>query len=125
VSNPKEHELQQFVVQLLRFHHVPKLIYFSVPNEGQRAPRTAAFLKSTGMMPGVADLVVVIPGGRVFFMELKTLKGRTSAEQRAFRFLCEANGTPYELVRTPEEAASTLHAWGALTENPLAKRRAA
>lgn len=117
--DPKERELQIFVVELLRFYGVRTLIWYHVPNEGQRAPRTGAFYKKLGMVPGVADIALVLPGGRAAFMELKIASGRTSPEQRAFRDLCERNGTDYAIARTPEEAATILVGWGAIVTNPL------
>lgn len=111
----KESPVHIFAVQLLQFNAAPGVIYFHVPNEGRRAPRTGAFQKRLGLLPGVADLVIVLPGGAVCFLELKReVGGVLSENQRAFRDLCEANGTPYEVATTPEEVESVLRGWGAL-----------
>lgn len=111
----KEHHLQKFVVELLRIDGVRGLIFYHIPNEGQRAKRTGAFLKQLGMLPGAADLAIVLPGGRAAFLELKRdEKAKTSDDQDAFRDLCAANGTPYAVVRTPEEARDVLAGWGTL-----------
>lgn len=117
----KEAALQAYVVDALRFFGVPGLIYYHPVNEGRRAIRTGAFLKRLGMVAGVADLALVLPGGKAAFLELKTIKGRTSPEQRAFRDRCEAAGVPYAIARSPEEATSILRNWGALSDH----RRAA
>ncbi len=39
--------------------------------------------KKIGLMPGVSDLVLVLPGKTVF-IELKTVKGKMSEEQKVF-----------------------------------------
>ena len=44
------------------------MIYFSLPNEGKRSPRTGRELKRMGLRPGAADLCVVI-GGRAHSLE--------------------------------------------------------
>ena len=125
-----ERQLQELVCDMLRLYAVPKLIWFAVPNEGKRERRTGAFLKRMGMLPGVADLVLFLPsrihlGERLLpfpaCLELKAGRGIQSPAQIAFEAQCGAAGVPYEVVRTPEEAAATLFRWGALTENPLAR----
>lgn len=111
----KESPVHIFAVQLLQFNAAPGVIYFHVPNEGRRAPRTGGFQKRLGLLPGVADLVIVLPGGHVRFLELKREVGGTLSEnQRAFRTACEANGSPYEVATTPEEVEAVLRGWGAL-----------
>jgi len=40
--------------------------------------RTGAILSGMGVKPGVADLALVLPGGRPGFLELKSRKGRLS-----------------------------------------------
>ncbi|MCP4306591.1 MAG: hypothetical protein GY788_17320 [bacterium] len=122
----KEHQLQKFVVDLMRIQGVPGLIFYHIPNEGQRAPRTGAFLKRLGMLPGAADIAIVLPGGQARFLELKReRKAKTSDDQIAFHELCAENGTPYAIIKTPEQAAQILLAWGAIKTNPLAAGRAA
>ncbi len=123
--DPKEHQVQTAVIQLLRFQGVPGLFWFHPANEGRRAPRTGAFLKKMGMLAGVSDLVIVRPGGRVCFLELKSPTGETQPNQITFGEVCEANGAPYAVAHSSEEAATILHQWGALRSNPFAKQRAA
>lgn len=109
--------LQTFAATLLRLNAMPGVIYFHVPNGEYRSPRTGARLKAMGVLPGVADITVVLPGGSVAFLELKVKGGSLNPNQRAFRTLCESNGTPYAVARTPEEVTATLRGWGALKSN--------
>jgi hypothetical protein len=120
-----EFSLQKFVVQCLAQFKRPAVIFYHCPNGEQRSPRTGARLKAMGVLPGVADICLVLPGGASAFLELKRPGGRTSAEQRAFRDSCEASGAGYAIAQTPEEAIDVLMQWGALTKDPLSHRRAA
>jgi len=62
-------------------------------------------------MPGVADLVILLPGGRIHFAEVKTAKdalrkidaGEQNDAQRAFQAAVTAMGFGYSIVRSPEE----------------------
>ena len=60
-----------------------------------------------GVHPGFADLVILC-GGRVLFMELKSLKGRLSPAQEAFRDAVLAQGFGWALVRTLDDALGAL-----------------
>jgi hypothetical protein len=121
----EEFKLQKFVVQCLEQFSRPDVIFYHCPNGEKRSPRTGARLKAMGVLPGVADVCLVLPGGASAFLELKRPGGRTSEEQRAFRSRCEASGAGYAVAQTPEEAVAVLKNWGALTKDPLAHRRAA
>lgn len=120
-----EFKLQKFVVQCLAQFKRPGVIFYHCPNGEQRSPRTGARLKSMGVLRGVADICLVLPGGASAFLELKRPGGRPSEFQRAFRNECETAGAGYAVADTPEEAVSVLLGWGALTKDPLAHRRAA
>ena len=106
--------LQKFAATLLRLNAAPDVIWFHPPNGEARSARTGGKLKAMGVKPGVPDLVIVCPGGRVRFLELKSPKGSLSMHQRAFRTFCEFNGAPYEVATTPDEVMSILQSWGAL-----------
>lgn len=85
--------------------------FFSIPNEAQRSPMMAAHLKAMGMLPGVADLCVIIQG-RAHFMEVKSPDGVQSAAQRDFQASCVIQNIPYALVRDIGSALNALSAWG-------------
>jgi hypothetical protein len=116
-----EAELQRFIVQTLKLFGVDGLIYFSVPNESKRSAGMAVQLKAMGMLPGVADLVIIRPNGLAAMLECKSLTGIVSLEQHAFSLLCASNGVPYRVCRTAEEATAYLAEIGALRKNPLAR----
>lgn len=87
--------------------------FFAVPNEGQRSPMMAAHLKAMGMLPGCADLCVIV-GGRAHFMEVKAEKGTRSENQLAFALLCARYDVPYACVHDIASALKTLSDWQAI-----------
>ena len=52
---------------------------------------------------GVADRIVMLPGGRVWFVELKTVKGRLSPLQKVFAADMRRMGMNYIVIRSKEE----------------------
>jgi len=52
---------------------------------------------------GVADRIVMLPGGRVWFVELKTVKGRLSPLQKIFAADMARMGMNYLVLKSKEE----------------------
>ena len=52
---------------------------------------------------GVADRIVILPGGRVWFVELKTATGRLSPLQQVFAADMRRMGMNYIVIRSKEE----------------------
>ena len=84
---------------------------WAVPNGGSRHVVEAARLKAQGVRAGVADLCVMLPGGKVGFMEVKTPKGRISDKQREFADVCRAYDIPHSYVRSIDDAITAVRAW--------------
>ena len=118
-SRPED-ALQITVAGFLRQFARKNIIWFHPPNGGNRGLTEGKIFKAMGVLPGVADIVVVCPDKRVAFLELKSAKGGLNANQRLFRDRCEALDIRYAIARTPEEATAVLWSWGAMTSNPLA-----
>lgn len=75
----KESQIQKQLVAWLK----AKNILFSVGLEGaKRHPVEQAKLKAQGMQSGQPDISLYLPGARTVFIELKTLKGRVSPNQK-------------------------------------------
>ena len=53
---------------------------------------------------GVADRVVVMPGGRVWFVEVKAMGGRLSPLQRVFLDEVKGLGCNYKIIWSKEDA---------------------
>ena len=109
-DNPEE-RLQRAVVQLLTLAY-PDLRWRAVPNGEYRSPRTAGRLKAMGVQAGVADLHITLPMGRTAWIELKSVNGRQSPEQRSFEGYERAVGARYMICRSIEDVENTLHGWG-------------
>ena len=106
-----EADLQRAVVTALRFALPKDAIIHHCANEvaeaGPRGAKRQAILVGMGVQPGFADLVVLY-AGRALFLELKSLKGRLSPAQEAFRDTVLAQGFGWALVRSLDDALGAL-----------------
>jgi hypothetical protein len=122
-----EADLQRAVVQALRFALPRTAIIHHCANEvtepGPRGAKRQAILVGMGVHPGFADLVVLCDG-RVLFLELKSLKGRLSPAQEAFRDAVLAQGHAWALVRSLDDALGALadHGFTTRVVQPDAQR---
>ena len=123
-----EADLQRSVVTALKFA-LPKtaIIHHSaneVTEPGPRGAKRQAILVGMGVHPGFADLMVLCDS-RVLFLELKSLKGRLSPNQEAFRDTVLAQGFGWALVRSVDDALGALADNGFTSRAQLPVRRAA
>lgn len=105
-----ENEIQRGIVAYLRATLINAQV-FAVPN---RAPRTRSGRASNatpGLLPGVPDLMIIVPGGRCYFIEVKTLKGTTSEHQDRFLSWCAISSVPYAIARSIDDARTAVAAW--------------
>ena len=106
-----EADLQRAVVQALRIvlprtaniHHCAN----EVTEPGPRGAKRQAILVGMGVHAGFADLMVIC-GGCVLFLELKSPKGKLSPAQEAFRDAVLAQGFGWVLVRSLDDALGAL-----------------
>jgi hypothetical protein len=123
-----EADLQRAVVIALRFALPKGAIVHHCANEvtepGPRGAKRQAVLVGMGVHPGFADLLVICDG-RVLFLELKSLKGRLSPAQEAFRDAVLAQGFGWALVRSLDDALGALADHGFTTRIAPPTRRAA
>jgi hypothetical protein len=73
-------------------------LLFSVPNGGTRNKLEAMKLKSTGLVPGVADMLLLF-NGRTYCFEFKTDTGRQSPAQMEWQDAVQKNGFQYHIVK--------------------------
>ncbi len=78
---------------------------FAVPNGGYRNAREAARMKAEGVVPGVADVILLIARGKynALCIEFKTKKGRQTKLQKIWQQHAEIHGCKYIIVRSTEE----------------------
>ncbi|HBG98577.1 MAG TPA: nuclease [Rhodobacteraceae bacterium] len=121
-----EADLQRAVVQALRFALPRTAVLHHCANEvtepGPRGAKRQAILVGMGVHPGFADLMVLCDG-RVLFLELKSLKGRLSPDQEAFRDAVTAQGHGWALVRSLDDALGALAGHGFTTRVAAPVRR--
>jgi hypothetical protein len=112
VRRPEE-QLHRAVVQLLQVYQSRGLLTFChVPNGGRRNPIEAAALKAMGTTPGVPDLLIWLPGGGHFQIELKARAGRLSAHQAAWISRMTDMGVAVHVVRSLDALEALLRAKG-------------
>jgi hypothetical protein len=123
-----EADLQRAVITTLRFALPKGAIIHHCANEvseaGPRGAKRQAILVGMGVHAGFADLVVLCDR-RVLFLELKSLKGRLSLAQEAFRDAVLAQGFGWALVRSLDDALGALADHGFATRIAPPSRRSA
>jgi len=104
MPNHKESKIQQGIVKYLR---TLGYYVFACPNGGYRGSIIeASIMKSEGVLAGVSDLVIVLPEGRVVFVEIKTpdKASKQTDTQIEFQRRVEGLGHTYLLWRTFDDA---------------------
>ena len=102
--NRPEQAIQRAVVQYLGImENLGELTFFHVPNGGGRSKAEAGIFKGLGVRAGVPDLVLLFPGGKCAFIEIKAPQGRLSAAQKAFRSTAEEMGFSFLEARAVDE----------------------
>lgn len=107
----KEADLHAAVVQSLKLLLPADCVMHHSPNEGQRTPWAQAWIKKAGVRPGWPDLEFVYKG-RVYFIELKSEKGRSSVFQAATQDALYGAGAKVKTCRTLNDVVETLTQWG-------------
>ena len=94
--NRPEQQIHQAAVSYLQLmENLDKLMFLHPANGGFRSKVEAGIFKSLGVKAGAPDLIILLPGGRCAFIEIKAPKGYLSAAQKAFRNTVEAFGFAY------------------------------
>ena len=102
----------------------PECLIFAVPNGGLRSKSEAALFKWTGVVAGIPDLIVLVPGGRALFLEVKTETGVVSDVQRQMMMTMQSLGFQTAVVRSIEDTTKAFAAWGISTREAPAPRQA-
>lgn len=109
-----EAAIQRAVVAYLRYrlprgslvHHSPH----GATGKGLSAAIANRHAASMGALDGWPDLTLVVRG-RLYAMECKTDRGTLSKAQKAVRDALVAQGVPYAVVRSADDAASCCAVW--------------
>lgn len=106
MKDKKEAKIQQEIfcwfnnTYCLKFHN-PRMCIFSVPNDSESKEETMR-KKATGLLSGVADLIVLLPN-KCIFVEVKTPTGKQSDSQKEFEQHVQSLGFEYHLVRSLDQ----------------------
>jgi hypothetical protein len=60
-------------------------------------------MKAMGVIAGVSDMIYLLPGGKMIFIEMKTETGVQSKEQKEFQSMVTGLGFDYFICRSFEE----------------------
>ena len=83
-------------------NHNPRNIIFSVPNGSNRGIAEAMMLKSTGLLAGVSDLILV-HNGNVIFIEVKLPNNNQQPVQKDFETRIKSHNLNYFVVKSLNE----------------------
>lgn len=99
-------------------------LLFAVPNGGARSKATAGKLKAEGVVPGVADLILLVPRCvkahddegwyntiHALCIEMKTAKGRQSPEQKEWQARVEGEGYRYRVCHSLDEFMDVVNGY--------------
>jgi hypothetical protein len=106
-----EARVQASIVEYVRAA-APETLVFHPANGDWRTPAEAARFRWLGVTAGVPDLVVIPPGGRAHFLEVKSERGSLSQAQRAVMAQLEKLGAPVAVVRSIDDVRRAFAEWG-------------
>jgi hypothetical protein len=89
----------------------PQVFAFHPANGGWRSAREAARFRWIGLVAGVPDIVIIAPGARVHFIEMKAPGGTLSPAQRHIHETLTALGSPPAICRSIDDVRRAFQAW--------------
>jgi hypothetical protein len=87
------------------------IVVVHVPNEGKRTTIAGRLIKQEGVLPGFPDLVLLAPGGRVAFVEVKAPGGRLSDRQRECHAMLARLGHNVLTADNQDAVVNALKTW--------------
>lgn len=110
-----ESQMQQSIIRWWGYKHKElgvshPAFLFAIPNGGSRSAITGSILKAEGVRAGIPDLMLAVPNEicKGLFIELKTPKGKPSADQITIMNLLENEGYQVRLCRSVDEAIKVI-----------------
>lgn len=113
MNDHHDRRLQISVIEYLELAK-PNAFCFHVP-DSEAIPEPLRNQQSRlGVKPGVADLLFILPGGRMGAIALKGPNETQSICQQSFQGVCDQYGVHYKIAHSIEEVAQALREWGCL-----------
>jgi len=107
MRNQPEAQIQKAIVEYIRAV-IPTSLVFAIPNGSQRTASGRPANAVAGLLPGAPDLCVVLPEGRVLWLEVKSDKGRVSSNQILVHGLLNSLGHHCPVVRSVDDVRHAL-----------------
>ena len=100
-----ESKIQQACISWFRILHCKDGVIFSCPNGANVTDANRSRLVKEGMLSGVADMQILLKGGKCIFVEVKTpaKSSRQSPNQKQFEKYVIEFGFEYYIVRSLDE----------------------
>lgn len=108
--NPEE-QIHRSIATYLRIKH-PAILFYHPANGEKRGIQAAVRLKAMGVVPGVPDLVLIMPDGTHGYMEIKPEGKYLSPVQKTFHAELRNRNVLVATVRSLDDVAETLREWG-------------
>lgn len=106
-----ETEIHKAVVSNLVQRGEHNIFWFHPANGGKRSWSEGKSFKAMGVVAGVPDLII-LKGGEVFALELKSSAGRVQPSQRLCHAAMQEAGAKTAIAKGLDEALFTLECWG-------------
>jgi hypothetical protein len=108
-SNMTEHQMQVKLVQYIRTFY-PDILIFAIPNGAAVSGKNRLRLYKEGLLSGVPDIFIATPlnGFNGLFIELKTLTGIESNNQKRIREVLINNGYLVYVARQLDTALNLI-----------------
>lgn len=106
-----EDQLQKAVWAQFLWRRQKGVIGWHTPNGGKRSKASGGKLHAMGVVPGVFDLIFLLPGPRTCLLELKVSGGSVSKEQTEFARGLDELGIEWAIAWSLDQALAILEAW--------------
>jgi hypothetical protein len=110
----EEDQIQRAIIDYIRAA-APSVFVYAIPNAAVRQRDRGAGNAVAGLLCGVPDLGLILPGGRAGFIEVKSRNGRLSYGQQERSIEITACGGQWWLARSIDDVREALDAWGVPT----------
>ena len=111
-----ENDIQRSIVKYIEAV-VPSALVMAIPNASRRTKSGRPMNAAPGLLPGAPDLVVVIPKGKVIWIEVKAPKGTVSSNQKMVHGRLRSLGHMCFVVRSIEDVQRVFDSIGIETRD--------
>ena len=112
MKRPEQQIHRACVEYLTLLESQKRLTFFHPYNGGWRTPAEGRIGKTLGVRAGIPDLVLILPGSKVAFIEVKSGTGKATNNQIATMAALNHFGAPTAIVRSVTELEEIIKQWG-------------